>query len=237
MPTTVRLGLVILSTLLSASSTLPYIVSTVKHVTHPRVVTWVTWALLTGVAGAASASAGDYPSAAFSFIGTFVTAAVVVAGLRYGDRSFAWLDGVCLGIVGVGLGLWLGLDAPGIAVFTACIIDFVGLVPTLVHAWRRPTEETAITYALIAVAGGVASFAAWGTWTVTAIAYPIYVFVSMGACWAIIVVRQSARASAAPMPAVSVAPDQPEADRAERGQDSVNERPSDGQAGVLKIDT
>jgi hypothetical protein len=190
MPATVRVGLVVLSTMLSASSTIPYLAATARHETRPRIVTWLTWALLTGVGGAASASVGDYPSAAFSFIGTAVTAAVVIAGLRYGDLAFTWLDGVCLTLVVAGLALWLGLSIPGIAVFAACVIDFVGLVPTLVHGWRRPDEETAITYALIAAAGGVATAAAWGTWTVTAIAYPIYVSVSMTACWVIVLLRQ-----------------------------------------------
>src|SRR5262245_60540600 len=189
MPASVRVGLVALSTLLSASSTLPYIVATVRHDTRPRVVTWLTWTSLTAVAGGASASAGDFPSAAFSFAGTAVTGVVVFAGLKYGDRGYNWLDGICLALVVIGFVLWLGLDTPGIAVIAACSIDFIGLVPTLAHAWRRPSEETAATYALIAAAGAVATLAAWGTWTVTAVAYPAYVFVSMGACWAIVVYR------------------------------------------------
>ncbi|HKE64160.1 MAG TPA: hypothetical protein VKB59_05830 [Micromonosporaceae bacterium] len=189
MPATVRVGLVAISTLLSASSTLPYVVATVKRDTRPRVVTWLTWASLTAVAGAASASEGDYPSAAFSFAGTAVTGVVVFAGLTYGDRGCSWLDGICLALVVVGFVLWLGLDSPGIAVMFACSIDFIGLVPTLAHAWRRPSEETAATYALIAAAGAVATVAAWGTWTVTAVAYPVYVFVSMAACWTILVYR------------------------------------------------
>jgi hypothetical protein len=189
MPGTVRVGLVVLSTLLSAASTVPYLVATAKRQTQPRVVTWLTWALLTAVGGAASASVGDYPSAAFSFIGTLVTSAVVVAGLRYGDRAFGRLDIACFVLVVAGFGLWLILDVPGIAVGAACVIDFIGLVPTLAHAWRSPHEETAVTYALIAVGGGAATAAAWGTWTVTAVAYPLYVLVSMAACWAIVVGR------------------------------------------------
>ena len=189
MPGTVRVGLVVLSTLFSAASTVPYLVATAKRQTQPRVVTWLTWALLTAVGGAASASVGDYPSAAFSFIGTLVTSAVVVAGLRYGDRTFGRLDIACFVLVVAGFGLWLILDVPGIAVGAACVIDFIGLVPTLAHAWRSPHEETAVTYALIAVGGGAATAAAWGTWTVTAVAYPLYVLVSMAACWAIVVGR------------------------------------------------
>jgi hypothetical protein len=189
MPGTVRVGLVVLSTLLSAASTVPYLVATARRQTQPRVVTWLTWALLTAVGGAASASVGDYPSAAFSFIGTLVTSAVVVAGLRYGDRTFGRLDIACFVLVVAGFGLWLVLGVPGIAVGAACVIDLIGLVPTLAHAWRSPHEETAVTYALIAAGGGAATAAAWGTWTVTAVAYPLYVLVSMATCWAIVVGR------------------------------------------------
>jgi hypothetical protein len=191
MPISVRVGLVVLSTLLSAASTVPYIIATAKHQTQPRVVTWLTWALLTAVGGAASASAGDYPSAAFSLIGTVATTAVVIAGLRYGDRTFGRIDVTCLILVLVGFGLWLILNVPGIAVAAACVIDFIGLVPTLAHAWRRPYEETAVTYALIAAGGAAATAAAWGTWTITAVAYPIYVLLSMGVCSVVVVLRRA----------------------------------------------
>jgi hypothetical protein len=184
---TLRIALVVISTCLSASSSVPTIRDTVRRLSKPRVVTWLTWSLLTGVAGAASASAGDYPAAAFSLIGTLTTAAVAIAGFRYGDRSIGRLDVVCLVLVVVGFVLWRVFNHAGIAVVAACVIDGIGLVPTLVHAWQRPREETPSTYALIAAAGGCATLAAWGTWTVTAVAYPLYVLVSMGGCWAIIV--------------------------------------------------
>jgi hypothetical protein len=210
MPSAIRVGLVVLSTLFSATATVPYLVATAKRQTRPRIVTWLTWALLTAVGGAASASVGDYPSAAFSFIGTVVTSAVVIAGLRYGDRTFGRLDVVCFVLVVGGFGLWLLLDLPGIAVGAACVIDFIGLVPTLAHAWRSPHEETAVTYAFFAAGGAAATAAAWGTWTVTAVAYPIYVLASMAVCWAVVVIRASqlATAEGSEMPGASAeAPD------------------------------
>jgi hypothetical protein len=226
MPSTVRVGLVVLSTLLSAASTVPYLIATAKRQTRPRVVTWLTWALLTAVGGSASASVGDYPSAAFSFIGTVVTSAVVIAGLRYGDRTFGRLDLVCFVLVIVGFGLWLLLDVPGIAVGAACVIDFIGLVPTLAHAWRSPHEETAVTYALIAAGGGAATAAAWGTWTVTAVAYPLYVLVSMAACWAIVVLRSARLATTAEPEMVGPAPET--ADRLESPGADAEDAVSDG---------
>ncbi len=186
----VRIVLTALSAVLGAASTVPYLLATFRRTTVPRIVTWLTWSLLTAVAGAASASAGDYPSAAFSLVGTVATGLVVVAGFRYGDRSLTRLDVVCLALVLTGFVLWITLALPGIAVAAACIIDFIGLVPTLVHGWRRPREETPSTFVLIAAGGLCAAAATWGTWTVTALAYPSYVAMSMGSCAIMIALRR-----------------------------------------------
>jgi hypothetical protein len=205
--TPVRIGLVALSVTLGAAGTVPYIVATVRRTTRPKLVTWLTWCLLTAVAGAASASAHDYPSAAFSLIGTLVTGLVVLAGLRFGDRGFTRLDILCLAVVVAGFVLWRTLHLPQVAVLGSCVIDFVGLVPTVVHSWRRPREETAVTYGLIALGGVSAVAAAWGTWTVTAQAYPVYVAVSMGGCWLILVARRRLRPANVPgVPATAEEP-------------------------------
>jgi hypothetical protein len=193
----VRIVLTALSAVLGAASTVPYIRATFRRSTVPRIVTWLTWSLLTAVAGAASASAGDYPSAAFSLVGTVATGLVVLAGFRYGDRSVTRLDVVCLALVLTGFVLWLTFTLPGIAVAAACVIDFIGLVPTLVHGWRRPREETASTFVLIAVGGLCAAAASWGTWTVTALAYPSYVAISMGFCAIMVLLRRGTVAAAA----------------------------------------
>src|SRR5215470_3266612 len=104
--TSPRIALVVVSACLSATSAVPYVAETVRGKTRPRVVTWLTWSLLTAVGGAASASVGDYPSAAFSFIGTATTSAVVIVGLRYGDRTIRRLDIICLVFVMLGFTLW-----------------------------------------------------------------------------------------------------------------------------------
>src|SRR5258707_13209164 len=119
--TPVRVGFVTLSAVLGAAGTVPYIVATVRRATRPRLVTWLTWCLLTAVAGAASASVGDYPSAAFSFVGTLATGLVLVAGLRFGDRSLTRLDVVCLLAVAVGFFRWRTLNLPEVAVLGACL--------------------------------------------------------------------------------------------------------------------
>jgi hypothetical protein len=128
----------------------------------------------------------------FAVLGTVATSAVVVAGLRFGDRSFTTLDLACLVGVLLGLLLWLSLDNPIFAIWAAILIDFVGLVPTLVHAWKQPTAETASTFVCVGVGGLItsAAIASGGSFSVAALGYPLYAAVSMASVATIILIRQ-----------------------------------------------
>ncbi len=196
--------LAMIGSIVAASGTVPYIIATIKHQTKPRIVTWLTWALLTSLASAAAFSDGQLVSGIFALLGALCTAAVVVAGLRYGDRSFTKLDIACQTGVIVGLALWLLLKNPAIGVWVAIAIDFVGLVPTLKHAWDAPQEETAVTYALVGV-GGVVTVAAiipTGVVTVTSIGYPIYATLSLGLLAIMLVGRRRFLASRIASPVI-----------------------------------
>ena len=190
--TRMRTLLSVLGSLIAVAGTVPYIIETIRGNTKPRIVTWLTWALLTGVAGAASMSAGQLGAAVFALLGTVATSSVVVAGLRYGDRSFTRLDLACLAGVLLGLVLWLSLDNPIFAIWTAILIDFVGLVPTLVHAWKQPMAETASAFVCVGVGGLItsAAIASGGSFSVAALGYPLYAAVSMATVASIIVIRR-----------------------------------------------
>ena len=187
-----RMLLSVLGSLIAVAGTIPYIVETIRGNTKPRIVTWLTWALLTGVAGAASLSAGQFGGAVFALLGTVATSAVVVAGLRYGDRSFTTLDLACLAGVLLGLLLWLSLDNPIFAIWAAILIDFVGLVPTVVHAWKQPTAETVSAFVCVGAGGLItsAAIASGGSISVAALGYPLYAAISMATVASIIVIRR-----------------------------------------------
>jgi hypothetical protein len=181
----------ILGSLLAVAGTVPYVIETIKGKAKPRVVSWFTWALLTGIAAAAAFSDGQLAAGFFALAGTLATGSVVVAGWRYGDRTFTRLDIVCQVSVLVGLVLWLIFNSPALAVWAAIIIDFVGFLPTYKHAWDKPKEETPIFFALVCAGGLLATLAALpvGGWTVTSVAYQLYVALSMASCLAILMLR------------------------------------------------
>jgi hypothetical protein len=161
------------SSVLTLASVIPYILEILRGKTKPRIVSWITWTLLTGIAAAASFADGQVPAAVLATCCTIATASVVLLGYRKGDRSLDKFDIVCMGGVVVGLILWLVFNSPAIAVLAAVTIDLVGALPTIRHSWQKPHEETAITFAVSSLAAGL-TLAVAGDWRITAVAYPIY---------------------------------------------------------------
>jgi hypothetical protein len=184
--------LIALGGIISAAGTIPYIIETIQGKTHPRVVTWLTWSLLTGLAGFAAWSDGQAGSALFALLGSAATGAVAITGLRYGDRSFGPIDIACAAMVVAGLVLWQVFQSPALAVWIAITVDLVGFVPTFIHAWHKPEEETASSYILIGVGGSTTVLATLvsGALGVTALGYPCYVTLSMIAIVSVIFARQ-----------------------------------------------
>lgn len=171
-----RTFLIALSGIITVSSTLPYIIEIVRGKTKPRIVSWFTWSVLTGIACAASFADGQVPSGVLMLAATIETVLIVVLGLKHGDRKFEKFDLYCLSGAMVGLLLWLIFNSPSIAVLATVTIDLIGAAPTLRHCWEKPHEETWLAYTLAAIGGGITLLIA-GSWAPTAIAYPLYILV------------------------------------------------------------
>ncbi len=165
-----------LSSVLTIVAAIPYMIAIVRGQTKPRIVSWFTWALLTGIACAASFADRQIASGILMLCATFEVLMVVILGLKHGDRKFERLDIMCQVAALVGLLLWWVFDSPTVAVLAAVAIDAIGAIPTFKHSWQRPHEETWITYALSGL-GAVCTLLVVTSWQVTAIAYPLYIVV------------------------------------------------------------
>ncbi|MDB5162223.1 MAG: hypothetical protein JWM52_731 [Candidatus Saccharibacteria bacterium] len=168
--------LVVASTILTVASVIPYLYEIVKGTTKPRIVSWFVWTVLTAIAAVASLSDGQYPTAILLFAAAIETGLVVILGWKHGDRKIETLDIVCLIGAVVGVVLWQVFNSPAIAVISTVSIDLVGGIPTLIHAYKKPHEETALTF-FLAFAGGFLTLLAVSDWRITSVAYPIYLVV------------------------------------------------------------
>lgn len=168
--------LIYFSLIITAVGTIPYIVDVIRNKTKPRIVSWAVWCVLTAIAGLASLADQQYPAALLMLVATLETLAVVILGYRHGDRTFEKLDVVCFIGAIVGLLLWWISGSPAVAVIITVVIDLVGAVPSIVHSWKKPYEETWIAF-LCSSLGGLATMLATNVWTITAVLYPLYIFV------------------------------------------------------------
>lgn len=164
----------------------PYLRDILSHTTKPNLASWIVWSTLTGIGCIASFSLGEITVGVILAAATLATASVVVLGLRYGYVAFTWLEWACLAGAGLGLAVWAVTRDALLAVFITVIVDFIGAVPTLVHAWRKPFEETWRFFAISAV-GAFFGLLALSSFTVSSLPYPIYL-TAMNAFIALVII-------------------------------------------------
>ena len=186
--------LIIAGGVISVLGVLPYLRDVIHGKTKPRVVSWLTWTVLTAIATAAALSDKAYASGILTLAGTLATGSVVLAGLKYGDKHFERFDVACLIGAFVGLASWLIFGSPEIAIIATVSIDFVGAMPTLRHGWQKPHEETELAFIVSSFAAFL-SLLAVDTYSVTNLAFPLYLTLMNGLIATVVVMRKKSKKS------------------------------------------
>lgn len=160
---------------LVALSTLPYIRALLKGQVRPRLVSWGVWAVLAGVMTFAALTAGEVQSALLTGVTAAACATVLILGWQQGSRTMARLDWLCLVGALVGIGVFVVMRDPLLALAVSVAVDAIAFIPTLVHAWTDPEEESLLCFALAAigellVVAAILSAAP----TLAGLLYPIY---------------------------------------------------------------
>lgn len=166
--------LIILSSFFMIFSVLPYLIDVIKKRTKPRIVTWMTWGTLMSIAAATSIVEKQYSTVVLllsSAVGSF---AIVILGIKSGDKKFEKLDIACLIGVVVGIILWQIFNSPSIGALAMVLIDFIGGIPTTMHAWKKPNEETWLTF-FMCLLGSICTLLVTTNWIITAYAYPLFI--------------------------------------------------------------
>lgn len=187
-----KLAFLILASIITIYSVVPYLHDIYKGRTKPNLVSWITWTLLTGIATAAEIAAGEWTAAIFTSAAVLETGSVVLLGLyKRAYVRYARFDIICQLSAIIGIILWQTFDSPAIGVLASVTIDFVGALPTLRHAWKAPHEETWQTFALAGLGGLLAIFAL-ETYNLVSLPYAAYiVLINAVLAWTIYTRRSS----------------------------------------------
>ena len=171
----------------------PYIRDILKGTTQPERASWLIWTVLGFIAFFSQLSEGASDSLWVTGIETFGVGIVFLLALKFGVGGLARRDIVALVGAGVGLLLWYMTNDASTALYIVIAIDAIGVVLTVMKAYKDPSSETFSTWFLAGLAGVFASFAV-GKFDYVFLIYPFYLFLmNCAVCVAMLVGRARLR--------------------------------------------
>ena len=186
---TIDVILIVLGSVLTIVAIIPYLIEVISKKTKPRIVSWLVWTIITSIAAIAALVDRQYPTAILLFSAALETLAVVLLGWKNSDKTIEKIDVVCFAGAAIGIILWQVLDSPAIAVIATVVADFIGGIPTLLHSWKKPQEETWITF-FISFMGAVCTLLVISDWRITSFAYPFFLVVINLVFTSVIILRK-----------------------------------------------
>src|SRR3954454_19575370 len=126
---------------LTVFGTGPYLIGTFRGRIRPHAVTWFIWTVTTFIAFLGQVVGGGGLGAAAAGISAVVAATISGYAFWRGDRSYTWVDRLCLLGALVALVGWALAGGLLTAVILIALVDVIGAVPTICKAFVRPSEE------------------------------------------------------------------------------------------------
>jgi hypothetical protein len=181
--------LALVGSIVAAVSFVPYLIDTVKQTVKPRIASWMTWSLVTGISTVAALTAHAYVSALLTGAATLVELSVLALALRNGDRTYKWLDAASQATSAIGIVAWLLSRNPAAAILFSIMADFFGAVPTYYHGWVTPHEEQWQSFVIFGF-GSLLTVFAVTTYNFINLAFPVYFSITATTIGADIFFRQ-----------------------------------------------
>lgn len=174
--------LLIIGVLISATGMYPYIKAMIRGSVRPELVTWSIWTLLSGVLTLSAFLHGNVASGALSAEAFVSCAIVVILGARQGTFHIGKLDMFCLTGAAIGITSLVLFRSPALSLLLSVAVDAVAFIPTFIHGWRSPDEESIVCY-FCAVVGASLSLvvALMNHGGIVGAIYPVYAVLFNGA--------------------------------------------------------
>lgn len=158
----------------------PYVRSIVAGKTKPHMFSWLIWGIVGATAAAVQfAEKGGAGSWLFA-VNSCYCLGLAVASYWIGTRDIKRTDWVALTVALSALPVWLITQNPLWSVFIIIGIDGIGYIPTIRKSWKRPDQESALSWFLSVICFSL-SIMALESYTVTTYLYPAtFVVVNLG---------------------------------------------------------
>ena len=181
--------LLIIGALIAATGSLPYMLATMRGTAKPQLVTWFVWTVLAGIMTISAYSEGQRASMMLSLSALVSCGIVVVLGWRQGQFQMNKMDIICLTGAAAGIGSLFILHDAFIALTVSIAVDIIAFIPTLIHGWVKPSEESLACFACAVIASGITlGVALYVHANTVGLMYPVYAVIFNGIMVGILVV-------------------------------------------------
>jgi len=179
----------VLAVVVAFVSYVPYFRNLLAGRTRPHAFSWLVWGILNAIAF--SGQIHDKGGAGAWSVG--LTAAVMFVifaiSLRKGEKDIRPFDWFCLIGAGISLVPWLLTDNLLLSVILITVIDALGFLPTVRKSFKKPHQETLVTFALSTLKYSLVMIALQRYTLVTTL-FPLSLVVMNGLFVAMLVIRR-----------------------------------------------
>jgi hypothetical protein len=109
-------------------------------------------------------------------VGFFV---IAVLSIKYGEGKWTSFDRICVAGAIVAACIWWFANIPQLALYLLVLIDFFGLLPTIIKTYQKPDTENRTSWVIATIASAI-NVVAIEAWTVAIALYPLYVVITNG---------------------------------------------------------
>lgn len=173
----------LLAALISASNMVYYISETIKGKVKPHAYSWLIWALTALVAFIGQLEGNAGYSTIFTGWMVISCSMITIIGLIKFRAVIKHKDIIYLILCGFALVLMPFVGTALYSVIIICIVDAMGVLPTIQKSWNDPYNEKAISFSLFVVTN-MLSFLAIDQYNFLSVAFPATV---MTACACVVV--------------------------------------------------
>jgi len=162
-----------LAACLAVYAFVPYFSGIAAGRTKPHVFTWLLFAILSGIGGAAQFAEGGGAGTWVILTSSFMCLLVFLFALKHGERHITRSDWATFMTALMALPLWYFTKDPLWSVLLVILIDMMAFYPTFRKSWHKPQQEVLQSYAVSAVKFSLGLIALEQV-NLTTVIYPAY---------------------------------------------------------------
>ena len=153
--------------------------------THPRLVTWILWLMLTGTTVLIQVRDGYYFPAILCAMYFFGNLSLLVSSLACGTWKIKWYDVICFGLGILALVLYIREGDEKIATTLVITADLIAGIATFTSVIDHPENESKIAWWIFFIGGSINIFSFAhplnpANWAYVETAYTFYIMVCTG---------------------------------------------------------